>query len=344
LDKPGAASDNGASIVTQHPSVTIAIPTYNRLSFLRQTLDSALSQTYSNLQVIASDNASDDGTTNFLASIRDPRFKFVTQKTNVGMLRNWNACLEHAQSDFFLLLSDDDYLDKSAIEKLVNAFMGAQQPEKVGVAYCRTWEVDRAGIKQSLDPRPVACEDATEFAIEYFGGNRKMHPCSTLVRTSDLREIGGYEQGSVVLAVDAIVWSRILMKRGWIAAVAEPLSNYRIHPGSETSSQRIDIWRNDIATLIKLWADFFQDQLPELQHQFQRAAAHYLSWELAAIINQSAKSFAARLRALGLYYRCRNEFMGATGSINLAGGLTKLFLPEILKRPLRKLRLQAAQD
>ncbi len=330
--------------MAQLASVTIAIPTYNRLSFLRQTVDSALSQTYSNIQVIVSDNASDDGTAEFVTSVRDPRLLFLQQEANVGVFRNWNACLDRATGDFFLLLSDDDYLEKSAIEKLVDAVVAAELPDQVALAYCRTWEVDREGFRQRIDPMPAACEEARDFAIAYFSGLRKMHLCSTLVRTADLREIGGYAQGSVVLAADAIAWSRILMKRGLIAGVPEPLSNYRIHPGSETSSQRIDIWRNDIAALTGLWSPAFANASPALQRRFKRAAAHYTSWELAAIINQSAKSFAGRFRAIGVYYHCRNEFMSLTGAINLAGGLTKLFVPELVKRPIRELLLYIAKS
>jgi glycosyltransferase involved in cell wall biosynthesis len=330
--------------VSSSSRVTIAIPTYNRLPLLRQAIDSALSQTYADLEVIISDNASNDGTAEFVASIRDPRLLFLRQEANIGMLRNWNACLERATGDFLLLLSDDDYLEPSAIDNLVRAFRVAEDPDKVALTYCRTWEVDREGVKQRIDPLPPAYEEATDFAIAYFSGLRKMHPCSTLMRTSDLKEIGGYTQGSVILAVDAIAWSRILLKRGTIAALAEPLSNYRIHPGSETSTRLIDIWRNDIATLIGLWRSAFRDATPQLQRRFNLAAAHYMSWELAAIINQSAKNRsgkarAARIRALGVYYHCREEFRGLTGIFNLAGGLMKLFTPEFVKRPIRNLIL-----
>ena len=93
-----------------------------------------------------------------------------------------------------------------------------------------------------------------------------------------------------------------------------------------------------------MWSDAFANESPAMQRRFKRAAAHYTSWELAAIINQSAKSFAGRLRALGVYYHCRNKFRGRSGAINLAGGLIKLLAPESVKRPARKLLLHAAQN
>jgi glycosyltransferase involved in cell wall biosynthesis len=337
-----AGSSLGASLMSE-PLVTLAIPTYNRLPLLRQAVASALSQSYSNIQVIVSDNASIDGTADFLTSIRDPRLVFLRQPSNIGMSRNWDACLNHANGEFFILLSDDDYLETSAIEKLVNAFSTGARKDQIAFAYCRTWEVDGDGTRHRLDPVPPAYESGADFAVAYFSGRRKMHPCATLMRTADLKEVGGYTHESVTLAVDAIAWSRVLIKRGFAAGVREPLSNYRIHPGSETSSQRIDVWRGDIAALIALWSYTFANASPALQRRFKQAAAHYISWELAAIINQSARTGAARFRALGVYFHCRSEFMGPTGAVNLAGGLMKLFVPEFVKRPVRKMQRRIQQ-
>ncbi|MGE5111829.1 MAG: glycosyltransferase family 2 protein [Acidobacteriaceae bacterium] len=327
----------------QLPRVTIAVPTLNRLDLLRIALASALSQTYSNLQVIVGDNASTDGTAEFVSSLDDLRLLSLRHDTNLGMVGNWNACLDRAEGEFFLLLSDDDYLEPLAIEKLVTAILEAPDANRIGVAYCRTREVDRDGHPQRIDPIPPPYENAKDFAIEYFRGRRKMHPCSTLLRTDDLRAIGGYQQGEVVLAIDAMVWSRILLRRGMIAAVPNTLSNYRIHPGSETSSQKINIWRSDIAALTGLWAAAFDDAEPSLRREFQRAAAHYRSWELAAIINQSAKSLGATVRSIRLYCECREEFGGLVGFKNLAGGLMKLFTPEFFKRPIRKILVASAR-
>jgi glycosyltransferase involved in cell wall biosynthesis len=329
--------------VAASPRVTIAIPTYNRLTYLRQTLDSALSQTYANLEIVVSDNCSSDGTAAYVSTVRDDRLVFLVQERNLGMAGNWNACLERATGEFFLLLSDDDYLEPSALAQLAAAIVSSEYPERIAFAYCRTWEVDAQGDKQRIDPVPIACEAAREFAIAYFEGRRKVHLCSTLMRTADLREIGGYTQGTVVLAVDAIAWSRVLVKRGFVAGVPVPLSNYRIHSGSETSTQRIDIWRADIASFTGLWSEAFAGASAKQQRRLKQSAAHYTSWAVAATINQSAKSLAGRFRALAAYSHCRSEFKGRPGAVSLARGLFELFLPELIKRPLRRVLLAWAK-
>jgi len=323
----------------QLPTVTIAIPTYNRLAYLRQAIQSALGQSYPELEVIVSDNCSDDGTVEAVASIRDQRLVFLRQKKNLGMVGNWNACLERATGEFFLLLSDDDYLEESAIEKLVQPMMTGAEPDRVGVSYCRTWEVDPDGRQRSIDPIPPACEQAREFAMQYFLRNRKMHSCSTMFRTGDLKQIGGYTQGSVMLPIDAMVWSRILLLRGVIAGVADPLASYRVHPGRTTSSSRMEVWQKDIRALAEVWSGVFQDSPAKVRKRFHHAARDYESWEMAATINQSAGSWRGGMRAMGSYWSCRTSFAGAGGKINCLGGIAKLLAPEVLKRPVRGLLL-----
>lgn len=325
------------------PSVTIAIPTRNRVSYLHQALDSALSQTYPLLQVIVSDNCSDDGTAEAVSEIRDQRLVFLRQTENLGMVGNWNACVERATGELFLLLSDDDYLEPQAIEKLVDALGNSSDREKVGVVCCRAWEVDQNGRKLRIDPAPPAREDAMAFALEYLRGNRKMHLCSTLLRTEDLRQIGAYTQGSVALAIDAIVWSRILLRRGIFLGVGEPLASYRVHASRTTNSSGMKVWQHDIQQLVRLWAEAFRNSSTNVRNDFAAAARHYESWEIAAIINSSAHSVRERLQALRAYWSCRASFHGLIGGKNLVGGIIKLVAPEHFKRPIRTFLLRRAR-
>jgi glycosyltransferase involved in cell wall biosynthesis len=94
------------------PRVSIMIPTYNRAHYLPQTVDSALRQDYANLEVLLLDNASTDDTPGIAARYRqDPRFRHLRNDRNIGMVANWRSGLyEHARGEWFLLLSDDDYL------------------------------------------------------------------------------------------------------------------------------------------------------------------------------------------------------------------------------------------
>ena len=101
------------------PLVSICIPTYNRAQFIEKAIESALNQTYSNIEVIVVDNASTDNTKSDLNKYTDPRLKYVKNKHNIGMFANFNRCLELANGEYIQLLHSDDYIDNDFIEKCI---------------------------------------------------------------------------------------------------------------------------------------------------------------------------------------------------------------------------------
>jgi len=100
----------------RYPLVTILIPTYNRATLLVEAIESALKQRYVNLEIIVCDNASTDETEQVVSGyLADPRLRYFRADRNVGMVRNWQWGLEDlASGEWFLILSDDDYLTDPA--------------------------------------------------------------------------------------------------------------------------------------------------------------------------------------------------------------------------------------
>lgn len=124
--------------------VTIMIPTFNQEKFIRETIDSALAQTYPNLEVIVGDDASTDATAELLANILDSRLKYVRNSSNLGRTANYrNLLYNHATGDFVVNLDGDDYFtDQKFIESAVNCISG-----KAGVVMV----VARVTIKTEID-------------------------------------------------------------------------------------------------------------------------------------------------------------------------------------------------
>jgi len=103
------------------PLVSICIPTYNGGKFLSQALDSALSQTYSNIEVIITDDCSSDDTIAICKQFvkKDPRVKLHLNKQNLGLVGNWLEVIEKANSDWVKFLFQDDLLAPNCVEKMV---------------------------------------------------------------------------------------------------------------------------------------------------------------------------------------------------------------------------------
>jgi len=116
------------------PLITTVIPTYRRPRLLRRAIKSVLAQTYPYFQVFVYDNASGDETAAVVRELAkaDPRVKYHCHPENIGVFKNFAYGMEHVETPFFSLLSDDDVLlpdmyqvALAGIEKFPEAIMSA---------------------------------------------------------------------------------------------------------------------------------------------------------------------------------------------------------------------------
>ena len=108
--------------MTTKPLVTILIPTYNRVSMLTDAIESAINQTYKNIEIIISDNHSEDSTEEICKRYaeKDSRIKYFRQNENIGLTNNSNFLSSQLTGEFFIWLCDDDWLDLDYVEKSVD--------------------------------------------------------------------------------------------------------------------------------------------------------------------------------------------------------------------------------
>ena len=136
--------------------VSVGVPTYNRAAtFLRETIDSILKQTYKNLEIIISDNASTDDTEKVCReyAARDKRVKYLRQKNNIGPTANSNALHKGVRGDYFLQVCDDDILAPTFVEKCAGRLL--THPE-AAVAMTNFVEFDIKGRQAAFDPKKFA--------------------------------------------------------------------------------------------------------------------------------------------------------------------------------------------
>lgn len=107
------------------PLVSIIIPTYNRADLIGPTLESALAQTYANIEVIVSDNASTDGTAAVVRryAASDPRVRLHVNERNLGPVLNWQAGLNKAAGDYAKILWSDDLIAPEFVEQTLAMFL-----------------------------------------------------------------------------------------------------------------------------------------------------------------------------------------------------------------------------
>jgi glycosyltransferase involved in cell wall biosynthesis len=92
------------------PTISIGMPVYNAENYIRSALDSLLTQTYTNFELIISDNASTDSTSEICATYmeRDSRIRYIRQPTNLGATANFRLVLLQSTAPYFMWAAADD--------------------------------------------------------------------------------------------------------------------------------------------------------------------------------------------------------------------------------------------
>lgn len=109
------------------PLLTIAIPTYNRCDYLKQTLTAILAQKSDEVNIVICDNCSQDDTAEYLASLGES-ITYFRQEINVGADNNFISCLTHATGDYVWTLCDDDIPCSNTLDSILGGIKASKPP------------------------------------------------------------------------------------------------------------------------------------------------------------------------------------------------------------------------
>lgn len=131
---PTGGSPDRQGPVPGSPQVSLGLPVYNGELYLRKALDSLLTQTFADFELIISDNASTDRTEEICHEYasKDARIQYIRQTENKGIIWNFNFVLEQAQAQYFMWAAADDQWEPSYIATLVN---GLEQDSDAVIAF-----------------------------------------------------------------------------------------------------------------------------------------------------------------------------------------------------------------
>lgn len=168
--------------------VSVIVPAYNAENFISATLDSALSQTYENLEVIVVDDGSRDLTAAIVKSAarRDRRVKLLRQ-LNLGVAAARNLGIQKSAGEYIAPLDADDIWYPAKIEKQVEA-LESGGPD-AGASYCWCISINEHGKVLGIGPKwDLEGEVYQPLVLRNFIGNASV----PLFRRNYLERIGGY--------------------------------------------------------------------------------------------------------------------------------------------------------
>lgn len=215
------------------PELSILIPVYNGMPFLPIAIESVLAERSVDFEVIVSDDASTDGTSDYLANIRDSRVRVIRHDQNLGATPNWNFALSQARADLVILLCADDFLKPNAIEHLVELSRAA------GPTVClisgRRQVVDERG--RTIIPRVGVGRlkglrsgpDAIRTVVR-SGRNLIGEPSAVLFRRSAANAVGGFLP-KYRFCPDLDLWVRMLAVGDYLGT-EEVVAGFRVSKSS----------------------------------------------------------------------------------------------------------------
>jgi succinoglycan biosynthesis protein ExoO len=102
------------------PEVSIIVPAYNTEAYIAKAIDSALTQTLTNIEVIVVDDASGDQTVEVIQQFTDPRLQLLQNPQNLGVSASRNRAIQKARGQWIAVLDSDDWYVPNRLETLLN--------------------------------------------------------------------------------------------------------------------------------------------------------------------------------------------------------------------------------
>jgi glycosyltransferase involved in cell wall biosynthesis len=241
---------NPAAVISVSPIVprlTIVIPTVNRASMISRAIDSALAQTYPDIEIIVSNNGSIDATRAVLDRyIGTPRLRIIHIEKTISAVHHGNFLLEQARGEFFLGLSDDDWIEPQFTEKVVNLF-----DRRPGLSF--VWTGSFIHYADIVVPARIGpeVEHGQDFLAGFLRNQRNICWCACVTRTADLRRIGPIPDNTI--CGDMFYWTK-LAGQGDIGCVPEPVSHYVCYRDSNdgiAGGTQVLIWGQEVEALTR---------------------------------------------------------------------------------------------
>jgi len=253
-------------MIALEPLVTIGIPTYNRADkYLKEALQSALDQTYDNVEIIVADNCSTDHTEAIVNEYVDERIQYYKHSKNIGPNNNFNFLLNQADGHYFLLLQDDDLIDNDFIETCIKT---ADFSTDFGIIRSGTRIVDASGSVISLHPNMAQGLSTENLFLAWFENKTNFFLCSTVYNTEKFKEIGGF-QSRTNLFQDVVATVQLASYFGRID-VPKIMASFRKHEGEMTFSARVEDWCEDSLFLLDIMCKLATDNRERIKSEGMR--------------------------------------------------------------------------
>lgn len=301
----------------QAPRVTVILTSFNHAKYLQESIDSVLSQTFADFELLILDDASTDESWYLIHRYRDRRIKAIRSKRPREIVHQINAAISNiARGELIAIHHSDDVWEPSKLERQVELL---DMDDTVGAVFTNATAIDENGLPiadgshfySSIFNQPNRTRhDWLRFFIE--NGNALCHP-SMLARSSCLKDCGPYSSLFLQLC-DFDMWVRLCL-RYEIRVLQEPLVRFRVRAGeANASGNRLETrtrWPYEFYKILSNYRHI--SSIDDLIKIFPSAKTYYrgrktnIDFALAMAMLDTAKYSFTKLYALDILFEILSD-------------------------------------
>jgi glycosyltransferase involved in cell wall biosynthesis len=254
--------------------VTFCIPTYNGMRYLSDAVNSVLEQRLNDYEIIIVDDLSSDGTFELACELagQNDHIRVYRNESNLGIVPNWNRCLELARGEWIKFIFQDDLLATDCTSRLLEA----ARKDKCRLAFCEReirfedgidsvlWGEFKRGLirfpEVSLGREYVTAEELSSFFINLLGINFLGEPTCALLHRSCIYRYGPFNP-QLTQVCDLEYWVRIGIHEG-VVLIPDSLATFRVHPSGASNASHLTYpkrFRRNILDPLILYSSFLFD-------------------------------------------------------------------------------------
>ena len=214
---------------SQHPTVSVVMPTYNHAAFIGEAIKSVLAQTYGDFELIVVDNYSEDDTESIVRGFNDPRIEYLKFSNNGVIAASRNAALKQARGEFIAFLDSDDTWTPDKIEIQLKHLEA--NPNVALVCGSLVTRRNNAPFDTAGGPSTAGLAG---FSYNWLLDRSFIFCSSVMVRREVIDDVGLFDEDpEMVSSEDWDLWLRIARKHR-LTLLGKQLGSYRVH-GSNVS-------------------------------------------------------------------------------------------------------------
>jgi len=271
--------------VKNKPTVSVIIPTYNRAYLIGRAIQSVLSQTYQDFEIIVVDDGSTDDTEEIVRSFKDKRIGYIRHEKNKGAAAARNTGIKVAKGEYIAFQDSDDEWFPEKLEKQMKVFENAL-PE-VGVVYTDMWTIKRNKKRYFYSPKIIP-ENKIIYRRALNYGVMNIGIQTALIKKEAFDKAGVFDE-KLPRFIDLELFIR-LSKYYYFYHIKEPLVNYLHTPESISSNTKVIITARKFI-LDKYFEDIKKDKKVLANHYLGIGVSLYVNNEIEEGESYIAKAF-----------------------------------------------------